>query len=534
MFAEQTAGRLELTYDQLVALQVLTKRSGTLKLSTIGDSISTRDQPTTASGLNGPRADGIGSLTCMLSGGRFQLHTCRATGGMTIAQIASTHVPTIIADKPDVVFVLAGTNDTYTIPTPAAAATIYSALLTTIWQPLMDAGIVVVGATLPVAASRTTSITAVQRAAAAQLNALIRGAINLSPMLLISDLETVTSSGSGANEGAQILGYVNTEPTYLHPNESGSMAMASERFRTMKEFGVIERRPEVLAIGSPYSAGTNPRGAGSNASGTNKTTLNAGITGTGPDGWVFGRTGTSTAVVTPGAVPRDDQRDGQNVQVAVTIGANGEFVTAWAMSGSGLFITGSSSVALRQNSALYVQGERRRFASNGLWYQVLQPGTTAASAPASPPTVIGSIVADGTVVWMRAADLVAGVFVRTVCEMVATAHTVGNIVPCAYLKQYNNAYGNLAAGVVFEMDNGTAYTAGNAGSAWGTVYSHANTGFFGFRPGSMPLNVKLRLETPWVAIASDCGIMEPGLRIIGATGGQATIQISHLDMQIRA
>lgn len=37
-----------------------------LTMSMMGDSISTRDQPQTLSGLNGPRADGIGYLLQVL------------------------------------------------------------------------------------------------------------------------------------------------------------------------------------------------------------------------------------------------------------------------------------------------------------------------------------------------------------------------------------------------------------------------------------------------------------------------------------
>jgi len=522
--ARVLSGKAPASFSSLASLAVI-------NMSVLGDSITDDDAPLISSGLNGPAASGIGNCVQTLSMGRLRLHTCRATGGMTIANIATTHLPQIIADAPNCCYVLAGANDTYGAATPDAAAVIFARLRDLLWKPLMDAGIAVFAGTILPSASRTTTITAAQHAAAHQVNELIRAAELTYPNLRIVDADPVLSSVTGANEGVDVANYVATESTYLHLKDSGAMRVAGERWRMAQQMGVLQRRPEVALLRNIASVGTNPGGDGNNATGTNGTVLNAGVTGTGPDGWTVGRSGTSTAVVTPGAQARADGRPGQLVQVAATIGGAGEYINALPMSGAGLFITGSSSVALRQNSAVYVKGTVRRF-SGGAWFKVLTSGTSAASEPGSLPTSAGGLVVDNTVTWIRINPLVAGSWVRTVAELIVSAHSVETIHLTALLKQYTAAYGNLAAGVVFEQDR-TTYTAGNAASAWGTVYSHAATGHNGYRVGALALGQMLRFQTPWVQIASDCGILEPSLRLHGGAAAQATIQIAHLDMQTR-
>jgi hypothetical protein len=503
-----------------------------LRVSYLGDSISSRDIPTTASGLNGPRADGMGFIAQMLSMGRLRLHTTRAVGGYTIEQIA-TLVPQIIADAPDRCVVLAGTNNTYGAVTPDPAATIFAALRNLILTPLLNAGIEVEVCTLPASASRSSTITAVQHAAAKQLNQLIRALNGTNPGLIVTDLCTVTEAASGANEGTDISLYVATEATYLHPNDSGSMAMAAERWRISQMRGLAAHNPEVEALSSPYSLAANPRGNGNNATGTNKFTLGTGVTGTGPDGWNITRTGTSTAVVTPGAVARDDGRTGQLIQVAATIVGAGEIINVFPVPGGAQYISGvSTSVHLRANLAAYVEGEIRKF-TNSLYYKVVQPGTSAASEPGTLPTSIGGMVTDGTVIWMKIPELVPGVWIRGIAELYFSAHAIGNVYALCQIRQYTAAFASLAAGIVFEMD-GTTYTAGNAAASWSVVQAPCGTGFNGYKVGLLPLNKPLRLQTAWMQIAPDCGIIEPSLRIIGAAGATATVQISQLDWQIRA
>ena len=505
-------------------------------VSYIGDSISTRDQPTVSSGINGPRADGIGKNLEMLSMGAMQLHTCRATGGYTIQDCIDNHLAGIISDAPDAAFVLAGTNDCYSALTPASAATIFASLRDGLWLPLVNAGIRVFAHTIPPCGSRSTAITAVQRAAAEQVNYLIRAYRGVNPMIHVVDLSPVLSSADGAQGGTRSGMYVTTDPTYLHPNDSGAIVYARERWKVAQQIGLSVLPGERMSVDSPYSIGVNPAGAGNNASGANRTVISAGVTGTGPHGWAFNRSGTASAVVTPGAVSRTDGRDGQLVQVAFTGGSAGDSVKVIPIYNGGGYITGSSSVAVRQNSTPYVPGELRRF-SNGLFYKALNLGTSTSSEPGSLPTTVGGIVVDGTVTWVKTPEVVAGSWVRTVVELYVTAHATEAVFFQAGFQQYTVAYGNLAAGVVFESANGspgTTEVAGGGAGSYGSVFSHSITGYNGYAVGALPLNTTLRCATPWVQIASDCGIIEPRLRIIGGAAATATLQISHLGVEIRA
>lgn len=500
-----------------------------LTMSMMGDSISTRDQPQTLSGLNGPRADGIGYLLQVLSMGRLRLHTCRATAGFTIQQVADTHVQQVLVDNPDIVMVLAGTNDTYTTVTPAIASDAWARLRNNLCTPFINGGKLVQLGTLPRGASRTNTIPALSHASANAINDSIRAADGLSEKLIVADLATVSGSTSGANEGADITQYVQTEQRYIHPTDTGSMIWARERWRALQAAGALPRPSEVIDPNNIASAGNNPRGNGNNASGTAGTVLNTGVTGTGPDCWTFNRTGTSTAVVTPGAVARADGRPGQLVQVAATIGADGNAVQIFPATGAALFLSGSSG--LRLNSTAYIRGQVRRF-SDGNTYRVVTGGTSAAAEPSPLPT-LGGLIVDGTATWVRIRNVAAGAWVRVVTELYVTAHGVDRIWFQNNLRQYAAGYANLSAGVVFEMDNGTQYQAGGGAGNQDSVQGPAVTGFNGYAVGALPLNQWLRYETPWVRIASDCDIVEPLFRVLGAAGATCTFQVGYCDLQVR-
>ncbi len=499
-----------------------------LLMTTCGDSISTRDQPQTASGLNGPRADGIGYLMQVLSMGRLRLHTCRATAGFTTQQIADTHVSQVLADNPDVVTVLTAANDTYTTLTAPDASDTYAKARDKIIAPLLAAGKLVQQNTLSRGASRTSTIPASSHAAANGFNDLIRSADGSHNKLLTADLATVSANTTGATEGVDTSQYVTTEEWYLHPNDTGSMFWARERWRSFQAAGALPRPSEVIDANNTASAGSNPRGAGSNADTILGTAIGTGITGTGPDCWTINRSGTSTAVVTPGAVARVDGRPGQLVQIAATIGSAGNAVQVFPAAGAAVFLGASG---LRGNGATYVRGQVKHF-TDGNTYRVITGGTTAGSQPASLPA-LGGIVADNTVVWMRIRNITPGAWVRQVTELYVSAHSVDKVWFQSNLKQYAAGYVDLANGVVFEMDNGTQYQAGGGSGNQDVVTGPSVTGHNGYAVGALPLNQWLRYETPWVKIAADTNIVEPMFRVLGAASAQCTMQIGYCDMQVR-
>lgn len=516
----------------------LNPRAGLIRASALGDSLSTRDSAAswTANGLNGPLLSGMLYCTQMISNGAVQLVGAYGMSGYTTTQIYSTVqsngktlLQSAIDDSSKFVFVLAGTNDTYGAPSPDAAATIFGRILDNLWSPILSAGKCLVAHTIPPQSPSTPS-TAVQRAAAQQVNALIRDYCAENDISLV-DIAAMWKSADGSNQGARTALLSNESGSYIHQNESGGMVVAAERWRILQMRGARQLVTEGVGVDSPYSIGTNPHGVGSNATAVNRTVLGAGVTGTAPHGWNISRSGTSTAVVDPAAVARDDNRDGQSVQIAATIAGAGEQIKVFVGYNGAIAITGSG--ANRVNSTLYAPGEVKKF-SNGLWYKALVLGTSAGSEPGSLPTAIGSIIADGTQIWMKTPEIVAGAWVRVVAETVVSAHAGANLAPYAYCKQYATGYANLAAAVEFEGNDGALMTAGNGASSWGSVQGGALPGNHGYAVGILPLNTKLRHVTPWVQIAADCAIVEPCLAIIGAAGASATVRINHADLQIRA
>lgn len=498
-----------------------------LTCTRIGDSITTRDNPTVASGLNGPRADGMGFLGYMVSAGRVRTTSVRATAGFTIAQIAATHLADALLDPTNIIDCLAGTNDCLA-PTPDDASVIFARLRDQLWLPVLNSGKVLRAYTIPPCGTATS----IQRIAKEGVNKLIREAASTYPTMLLVDLDNLWQSADGSNGGAATNYYDPGDATKTHPQDTGSLVAAAEAWRKLQQRGISGLSGSTLSLASPYSLATNPRGAGANATASNRTVLNAGVTGTGPHGWQFSRSGSAAAVITPGAVQRADGRDGQLVQVAFTGGAAGDGITIEPAFSGVMRLTGATSEDTRQNTKLYAPGEVRRF-SNGLFYKSLALGTTAGAEPGSLPTTIGGLVTDGTVTWMKVPEIVAGLWVRTVAEFIVTAHATERLWAQALMRQQSSSQGNLGAAVTFSH-NGALYTAGNTAATFASIVAPAVTGNNGFYPGSVPLNQLLRVESPWAQIASDCGMLNPALRLFGGAAVAATVQVAHIDLQLYA
>lgn len=103
----------------------------------LGDSISANDY-SAPSGTNGhifrPRCWLMHAS--LLSGGKIKFGGIAATGGYTTAQVISTHLPTVIAARPQFCVVHCGTNDPGTLTVAQSIAN-----LTSIYTQLMAAGI---------------------------------------------------------------------------------------------------------------------------------------------------------------------------------------------------------------------------------------------------------------------------------------------------------------------------------------------------------------------------------------------------------
>jgi lysophospholipase L1-like esterase len=109
----------------------------------MGDSI-TANGYTAGSSTVGPLYSGqsVLQMACQLSGAKVRFGGIAATGGFTSAQIIATHLPTVLAARPQFCVVLCGTND---VPLGGSAS---KANLLTIWTTLANAGITPILATL--------------------------------------------------------------------------------------------------------------------------------------------------------------------------------------------------------------------------------------------------------------------------------------------------------------------------------------------------------------------------------------------------
>lgn len=507
----------------LIATTIGTKTA--LKGVAIGDSMTARDEGARASGLNGPRSDGINTIAEMLLGGSVEITGIYATGGYTIAQVATNHLPTALASDADVVFAMCGVNDCITLGSDTGA-TIYARLKTQIIDPIIASGKKLILGTITYSAD----MNAASRGAMVVCNNMIRALEGTIQNLQIAETNGVMS--------AALDGVRRTAPTACyddntHQNQAGAYWMAVEVVNAYKRHGALAgngrcRKP----VANAYGIATNPRIAGNNATGTNKTSLGTGISGTGPDGWTVNRSG-STNTAASSSVARTDNQDGLAHQLEITLTAAGEPINVYPASGGALFIRGTGTTFQRQNStATYIQGEVRRF-TDGRMYKVVGLGTTAASEPGTLPTLAGDVVVDGTVIWMLLPDFVGDATwaMRFVADYQITAQS-GLLAPIAQLRQYATGYAVLSSGVMhYDRTVDGFVAAGPSGSNFGVVYGPAGTNLSaGYN--AVEQNKVITMRTPWARLHADTHIIEPQIRFAGAAGTTATVQILGAEIEL--
>ena len=488
----------------------------------IGDSIAGRDEGSRASGLNGPRSDGVQTIAEMLLGGSLSVTGIYATGGYTVSQVATTHLSAALASDADGVYVRAGVND---ILGGASGTITYVNIKTLLVDPILDAGKSCILATVTYSSSMTTA----QRGELIILNNMIRALSRYNKNLKIADENTVMSA---ASTGTQRTAPVTVYDDATHQNQAGAYYMAQEAVTAYKKLGLISgvgmcRTP----VGSAYGIAVNPRVAGNNATGVNKTTLGTGISGTGPDGWTVSRSGSTNTTVSS-CVARADNLDGYAHNLAITLTNAGEPVNVFPAESGGIFIRGTGASYQRQNTAAYVQGEIRRF-TDGNEYKVVAAGTSGGSEPGTLPTSVGAVVADGTVIWMLLPNFIsdATYAMRLVCDLKFVAQS-GLVSVITQLKQYASGYANLSSAVShYDRTVNGFVSAGTAGSSWGTVYGPNGTdlskGYYSVESGTI-----LTLKTPYVRLHAETYIIEPQIRFSGAAGATATVQILGAELEL--
>lgn len=155
----------------------------------------------------------------------------------------------------------------------------------------------------------------------------------------------------------------------------------------------------------------NPGMYGSNASGINLFTADAGVSGTGPHAWRIKNLNAATVVSSTVASSNTDY-DGNALQLQITAPAGG-----YAPVGPyNEYYFGSIRDASQNGVACNFSLFKRPAVANGLIYKNINPAfpsTQGASVPAL-PTVVGDTIDDGTVIWLALPDPQEGVIVQQV------------------------------------------------------------------------------------------------------------------------
>ena len=178
-------------------------------------------------------------------------------------------------------------------------------------------------------------------------------------------------------------------PDGTHPNTAGSVAIGRAIAASMQPF-ISTNRYLCNGFGDAFNYVSNGIMSGNNAGGVRSFTLGTGITGTGPDRWTTGRTGSAAAVSSK--VARSDFRQGEWWQFAVTGGADGNYVygryqqaapAAWVAS------SGTSYMTMVKPTV-----------PNGYFYvsTTVAYSNKGGTEPAW-PTTLGETVVDGSVTW---------------------------------------------------------------------------------------------------------------------------------------
>jgi lysophospholipase L1-like esterase len=212
----------------------------------------------------------------MLSGGKITYGGLAATGGYTTAQVLATHLPTVLAAKPDACLVLAGTNDTVA-STPLATSI---ANLTSMYAQLLAAGILPIACTLP----PRTGATSGDNTLRTQLNIWIVRYARTNGIPMVDFYGTLVDTATAGSYLAALTA------DGVHPNGAGAKAMGQAMADSMATW---------LSPVTPFLSQNNTDPALGLSNSLNLTDTNAdGV----PDNWTISGTGAVGTLVTDAAV----------------------------------------------------------------------------------------------------------------------------------------------------------------------------------------------------------------------------------------
>lgn len=343
----------------------------------------------------GEQASGWLTVANIMLGRPFDLVDAGVSGDTT-TQMLARFAADVLAVSSGWVYIPGGTiND------PAASITAATAIenVRSMLAQARGSGRVVVTSTVPTNTLLASAAYDDRRRYQATMNNWLRRNAKAYGAILI-DIDSVCTDPA--------TGTFRTNYSYdgVHLSYVGTHRLGGYAADLLQEFV-----PEITPVGAqlldPYNLlGPTSQVNGDNASGSGGTTLNTGVSGTGPNGWGARRgPGASAMSIVASTVTKagTPYQGGSAGRIVVTASTDDYKQGMWLIGGDN--VTGvnrwDTTVA---NSTAYTYGKRvLPSPANGYIYSLFTPGTTAASAitdSASWSTTEGAFVTSGTAVFM--------------------------------------------------------------------------------------------------------------------------------------
>lgn len=429
------AGNADVTYDTstggFYANGGLVLGAGNQQIVAVGDSLTERYELVSGANLVGQSTSFLQWALAFL--GQRLVGFARGVSGATTTQVLARWAADVSSFRPAWIHLLAGGND---ISADVPASTIITNLTSMISLARSQGARVIVGTLYPF----TTHNTAARRQTLYQVNAWIRSLA--SDSVRVVDYHAAMVDAAGAVRSGMLVA------DNIHPSARGASIMGRVLAAVLAD---LPPRLQALAS-SAYDADQGvPCGelAGNHASGASNFTAGTGMTGTGPRGWTWSRTGAALAATVSKQARSGNSYATDFARGAITTsGADYDVLRFERLVAYRLWSSGGTANSVRR---FYVP-------STGAQYDVLVDGAFAAGADptAGWPTTPGAVFTDGTATLICITPLVSGSTVRLMAECNISSVSVGQVHPAINASFLNTAGSTLGTVHGMYHDSGNA------------------------------------------------------------------------------